>query len=281
VVEDIHQTSGGSIMSARKRLGTVVAIGGAEDRKGDSEILQEVIKQAGGSRAKIVVLTVATDDPQKHFDEYGEVFERLGHKEVAFVDVSLREHALEPERIDMLRDAQCLFFTGGDQLFITSLLGGTMMEKCMHELHEQGTVIAGTSAGAAMMGTSMIVSGTSDDNPRSESVQISPGMDFLDRMTIDTHFSQRGRHGRLLTAIAHYPRCLGVGIDEDTAIVVRNGHFDVIGSGCATVADFSNLSYSNLPRLEKNESLTLHDIRLHVLSAGHRYDLGTRRPIAD
>ena len=184
------------------------------------------------------------------------------------------------ERIGIVAKADGIFFTGGDQLFITSLLGGTPFERCLQELHAAGTVIAGTSAGAAMLGTSMIVSGHSDENPRSEAVTIAPGMDFLDRMTIDTHFSQRGRHGRLMTAIAHYPRCLGVGIDENTAIVVRGSRFTVLGSGGVTLTDFSTLTYSNLPELEPNESLSLHDITVHVLSDGHRFDLESRRPIA-
>jgi cyanophycinase len=267
-------------MSTR-RTGPVIAIGGAEDKEGDAVILKEVIRKAGGPDARIVLLTVATEKPEEVSGEYLKTLKRLGATNLDTVDVSDREHALDPELIAKLASAQCLYFTGGDQLFITSLLGGTPMEKCMYEMHENGVVIAGTSAGAAMMGTSMIVSGSSDDNPKSETVQIAPGMDFLDRMTIDTHFSQRGRHGRLMTAIAHYPRCLGVGLDEDTAIVVRGTRFTVIGSGCATVTDFSNLSYSSLPHLEKGESLSLHDIRVHVLAAGQRFDVETRRPIVD
>ena len=229
----------------------------------------------------MVVMTVATEHPEEMGAMYRETFKRLGVRHIEIVDVSEREHALDAKLIGKLDRASGIFFTGGDQLFITSLLGGTEMEKRLHELHRTGVVIAGTSAGAAMMGTSMIVGGSSDDNPRSENVSIAPGMDFLDRMTVDTHFSQRGRHGRLLTAIAHYPRCLGVGIDEDTGIIVRSRQFQVIGSGSVTLADFSTLSYSNLPHLRKEESLSLHDITVHVLSAGHRFDLEHRRPIGD
>lgn len=263
-----------------RRTGPVVAIGGAEDKEGEARILNEVLRLAGDA-PRIVVMTVATERPEEIGTEYVEAFARLGCRGVSVVDVSDRGHALDEKRIGTIAKGDVVFFTGGDQLFITSLLGGTPMEKCLHERHRAGAVIAGSSAGAAMMGTSMIVAGSSDETPKSESVSIAPGMDFLDRMTIDTHFAQRGRHGRLLTAIAHYPRCLGVGLDENTAIVVRNQRFHVIGSGSATVADFGGLSYSSLPHLEKGESLSLYDITLHVLADGHRFDLAARRPIAD
>jgi cyanophycinase len=267
-------------MSTR-RAGPVVAIGGAEDQEGDAIILREVLKLAGEKEAKIVLMTVATEHPEEVGQQYIETFARLGYRHVDVIDVSERAHALDEDLIAPIAKADGIFFTGGDQLFITSLLGGTPLERMLQEQHRHGVVIAGTSAGAAMMGTSMIVTGSSDENPRSEAVQIAPGMDFLDRMTIDTHFSQRGRHGRLMTAIAHYPRCLGVGIDEDTAVVVRSTHFTVLGSGCVTLTDFSTLSYSSLPHLEKNESLSLHDITVHVLAAGQKFDLKNRRPIVD
>ena len=266
-------------MELSEARGRLVAIGGGEDKEGDCRVLKEVVKLARGPKARIVVMTVATDHPEESGGEYVEVFKHLGVDDVREVDVSSRADALDEKALEAIKEATCLFFTGGDQLHVTSLIGGTGMQALIHRRFERGMLVAGTSAGAAMMSNSMIVKGESDENPRFERVQLGPGMDLLIGAVIDTHFSQRGRFGRLLTAIAHYPQDLGIGIDEDTAMVVNRGEFEVVGSGAVTVIDGGAMTYTNLPYVESEESLALYGVRVHVLSEGHKFNLTTREPV--
>jgi cyanophycinase len=266
-------------MELSEARGRLVAIGGAEDKEGDCRILKEVVKMARGPRARIVVMTVATNHPEEVGREYRAVFNRLGVDDVRVVDVSSRADTTDAKAVEAIKEATCLFFTGGDQLHVTSLIGGTEMQALIHRRYEKGLLIAGTSAGAAMMSNSMIVSGDSKENPRFECVHLGPGMDLLIGAVIDTHFSQRGRFGRLLTATAHYPQDMGLGIDEDTAMVVNRGEFEVIGSGAVTVVDAGAMTYTSLPYAERHGSLALYNVRVHVLSEGHRFNLAAREPV--
>ncbi|HEV2707393.1 MAG TPA: cyanophycinase [Pyrinomonadaceae bacterium] len=266
-------------MELSEARGKLVVIGGGEDKEGDREILKEFARLARGARARIVVMTVATDHPEEVGREYKDVFRQLGVDDVEVVDVSSREHATHEDSLEKISKATALFFTGGDQLHITSLLGGTEMQKLITKRFERGMLIGGTSAGAAMMSNSMILGGGSEENPRAEAVKIGPGMDFLVGAMIDTHFSQRGRHGRLLTAVAHYPQDLGLGIDENTALIVDHTEFEVIGEGAVTVFDAGAMSYTNLPYVEECGGLALYEVSVHVLPAGHKFDLANRKPI--
>ncbi|HEY1403369.1 MAG TPA: cyanophycinase, partial [Pyrinomonadaceae bacterium] len=204
-------------MELSEARGKLVVIGGAEDREGESIILKEFIRLAKGDKARIVVMTVATDHPEEVGADYKKVFKRLGAADVKVVDVSNREDTESNKAMALIEAATGLFFTGGDQLHITALLGGTEMDRIIKERFGKGLLLGGTSAGAAMMSNSMMLGGESETNPRFGSVEIGPGMDFIMGTLIDTHFSQRGRHGRLITATAHYPQDMGIGIDEDTA----------------------------------------------------------------
>jgi cyanophycinase len=266
-------------MKLSEAHGTLVAIGGGEDKEGDCRILKEFIRLAKGARARIVVMTVATKKPAEVGREYKSVFRRLGVDDTEVVDVSSREDCALPASLEKIGRATALYFTGGDQLHITSLMGGTEMQKLIHERYEQGLVIGGTSAGAAMMSNSMILGGGGEENPRAEAVRIGPGMDLLVGAMIDTHFSQRGRHGRLLTAIAHYPQDLGLGIDENTALVVEGTEFEVIGEGAVTIIDGGAMNYTNLPYVDECKGLALYGVSVHVLPEGHRFDLANRRPV--
>jgi cyanophycinase len=266
-------------MGLSEARGRLVAVGGAEDKEGDCVILKEFVRLAKGARARVVVMTVATDHPEEVGREYRNVFRRLGVDDTEVVDVSAREDAGAPEALEKIGQATALYFTGGDQLHITALMGGTEMQKLIHERHAKGLVIGGTSAGAAMMSNSMIVGGGGEENPRVEAVRIGPGMDLLVGAMIDTHFSQRGRHERLLTAVAHYPQDLGLGIDENTALVVNKTEFEVIGEGAVTVIDAGTMSYTNLPYVEERGGLALYGVTIHVLPAGYKFDLANRTPI--
>lgn len=268
-------------MELTEARGRLFAIGGGEIREGDAPLLKEFVRLARGARARVVVMTVATDDPAAAAREYRAAFRRLGLDDVKVVDVSTRADAADEEALKAIEEATGLFFTGGDQLHITSLLGGTEMQRLIHRRYERGLVVGGTSAGAAMMSNSMIIGGSADDNPKLGGVEIGPGMDLLIGAMIDTHFSQRGRYGRLLTAVAHYPQDLGIGIDERTAMVVNQTEFEVMGEGCVVVIDAGAMTYTSLPYAEEEKNLSLFGVKVHVLSAGHRFDLARREPVVD
>lgn len=268
-------------MPVREAKGKLVVIGGSEDREGDCSILKEFVTLAGGARSRIVVMTVATDLFREAMAEYKAAFKSLGVDHVEAYDVSQRVDADDEEALAAIEKATGIFFTGGDQLKITALLGGTRMHDLLHDKYRKGAVIAGTSAGAAMMSNSMFISGASDSNPRLGAMEIGPGMDFLLGAMIDTHFSQRGRIGRLLTAVAHYPQDIGLGVDENTALIVEGKEFRVIGEGAVTVVDAGAITFTNLPDIGEDESLALYDVKLHVLPEGHRFNLEKREPIVE
>jgi len=266
-------------MELSEARGRLVAIGGGDISEGDAPLLKEFVKLARGARARIVVMTVATDDPQAAATQYKNAFKRLGVDDVKAVDVSARADVSVPESLEAIENATGLFFTGGDQLHITSLLGGTEMQALMHRRYERGLVIGGSSAGAAMMSNSMIIGGDGEDNPKVGAVEIGPGMDLIIGAIIDTHFSQRGRYGRLLTAVAHYPQDLGIGIDEETAMIVNKNEFEVAGKGAVTIIDGGTMTYTSLPYAEDGDGLSLYGVSVHVLAAGAKFDLSNRRPI--
>lgn len=259
--------------------GKLVVIGGGEDKKDDCAILKEFIRLGGNSKARVVVMTVATDEPEESGAEYRKVFKKLGAADVYAVDVSSRKDVLDKKALNLIEQATALFFTGGDQIHVTSLLGGTEMQDLIYKRFNDGLVIGGTSAGAAMMSNSMIIRGDSNCNPRFGCMEIGPGMDFLPGAMIDTHFSQRGRIGRLLTAVAQYPQNIGLGVDENTALLVSDDRFTVLGENSVTVIDAGSITYTNLPDLAKGEALTLHGVQVHVLTEGHKYDLENRAPV--
>lgn len=261
--------------------GPLVVIGGAEDKEHDCRILRHFLKRGGGKEARVLVMTVATQLPVDVGMKYIEVFQKLGAADVRTFDVSSREAANKDSAVQHIRDATCIFFTGGEQLRITKLLGGTRVDAALHDALVRGVVLGGTSAGASMMSSTMIVSGDAETSPKVSVVDMAPGMEFLAGVVIDQHFAQRGRLGRLMSAVAQYPHHLGLGLDEDTAIVVENGAFRVIGRGAVSVVDAGGISFSNLDEVGTDESLSLCDIKLHILTEGYGFHLLSRQPITD
>jgi cyanophycinase len=263
-----------------KANSTLISIGGGEIAE-SPEILAEVTKvQQHTTNPRMLVMTVATSEPEAAADKYNAIFRDIGFKHVDVVDVSKREDAYDARSTDKVRKSDIMFFTGGDQLNITSLMGGSPLHNHLHERYSEGVVISGSSAGAAMMSASMIISGESNNAPTVSGVEIAPGMDLIGGTIIDTHFSQRGRHGRLLTAVAHYPQALGIGLDEKTAIVVRNGGLKVIGEGSVTVFDGTELKHSDLPYKHDHQPVGLFGMCIHVLPSGYKFDLKKREPTA-
>ena len=259
---------------------TLIAIGGGDIAEATEilEVYLGLLKDKSDPR--ITVMTVATNEPNGVGSKYNSLFRRNGIKHVSIVDVSERDDTFSESALKKIDEADALFFTGGDQLNVTSLLGGSPLHNLIHEKINDGFIVAGTSAGAMMMSNSMITSGRNDIAPKMGCIEIAPGMDLVGGTIIDTHFSQRGRHGRLLTAIAHYPQDLGIGIDEQTAVVIRGSKFRVIGEGVVTIMDGSRMKHSNLAYSDKGEPLGLFDVCTHILPAGYKYDLKKREPIS-
>jgi cyanophycinase len=269
----------GEPQKAHRKLGPLVLIGGAEDRSGEARALDEFVRLAGGPKARLLVVTVATEHPAEVGAEYVTAFRRLGCKDTARLDIHDRARTAEPATVARLDAATGVFFTGGNQLRIINLLGGTPVDAALHRRRAEGLVIGGTSAGAAMMSGTMIVRGESESAPRAGVVEVGPGMDLLRGVMIDQHFTRRGRTGRLLAALARYPHLLGVGIDEDTALVAEGGELRVVGSGAVTVLDLGGAQANNALELADGQHLGICDVRMHVLPEGYRFRLADRTPL--
>ncbi len=260
--------------------GPLVIIGGAEDRGGS--ILKTFVELAGGSRAVVAVLATASGEPEGAERSYETAFKRLGVAAVNTLRVERRDDAGRREVLERAREATGFFFTGGDQLRITSTLGGTPLDELIHLRHEEGAVVAGTSAGASAMSETMIVAGDSDDAPKKCTIKMAPGMGFLEGTVVDQHFAQRGRLGRLLAAVTQNPKVLGLGVDEDTAVVVLpGGTLRVVGSQTVTVLDGRGIVETNASESLPDQPLALTDVVLHVLPSGYGFDLRRRRPLLD
>lgn len=260
--------------------GQLVIIGGAEDKEGDCKILREFVRRSGGLQARIAVMTVATGLPGEVGEQYIRIFERLGVEDVRVIDTARREDADDARAFEIIAQATGVFFTGGNQARITECLKDTELEATLHKRFSEGIVIAGTSAGAAMMPDMMIVEGESETNPRMEVVNMDRGMGFLPGVIIDQHFAQRGRLGRLLSAVAQQPVNLGFGIDENTAIAVNGKELEVIGEGAVTIVDIANITHNNVDQLLKDEPLAMCGVTLHILPDGYKFDLEQRSPMS-
>lgn len=261
------------------RPGPLIIIGGGEDREGERLILREFAEAIDGGRA--VLATIATEHPDDYVETYRAAFADLPIGELAVLHLDERAEARDPETLAVLDGAAGVFFTGGDQLRISSQVGGTPLEERIREVWLGGGVLAGTSAGASVMSDVMLVAGSSRTSYRIGDLRIAAGLGVLRDAVIDQHFAERGRFARLLGAVAHSPRVLGIGIDEDTAIVVRGDEFTVIGSGAVYVFDAEPATSSNVAEARPDELMSIHGVRLDVLVAGERFDLTERRPSDD
>jgi cyanophycinase len=261
----------------RRRQGCLIIIGGGEDKREDRVILREVARHVRGG--KLVIATVASHKPEGYFDDYKRGFEGLDVGELVELYVEERSEAGDREKLSVLDDAAGVYFSGGDQLRITSQIGDTGIEAKVRAIYERGGVVAGTSAGASVMSETMLVKGTSKESHRIGDLHMAPGMGLIRDVIIDQHFAERGRFGRLIGAVAHNPRVLGLGIDENTAVVVEGEKLRVIGSGAVYVVDGSDVSFCNVAEARAECALSMHDVRVHVLSDNDGFDLEKRRPI--
>src|SRR3954469_24003260 len=222
------------------KRGKLILIGGAEDREGECRVLRRFVELSGKKSPHIAVMTVATEHPEEMGQTYAKVFRRLGVAHVDLVGATCREDAQSQRVLRPLQRADAIFFTGGDQFKITTILGGTDADRLLQERFLSGTTLGGTSAGTNMMPSAMILGGTPPGNPRVGCVELGPGMEFLAGTITDSHFSQRGRLGRLLAAVAQYPHDIGIGIDEDTAAVVEGDRLECFGTNAITIVDMTD-----------------------------------------
>jgi cyanophycinase len=261
---------------SRTNPGPLVIIGGHEDKEGKRTILREVARRLDGGR--LVLATVASHEPEGYFESYQAAFADLGVTDLVELYVRERAETLHADKLGLFEGAAGVFFSGGDQLRIASQIGDTPVEQRVREIHARGGLVAGTSAGASVMSETMLVKGTSGESHKIGDLHMAPGLGLVRDAIIDQHFAERGRFGRLLGAVAHNPRELGIGIDEDTAIVVEGPRFRVIGSGCVYVVDGAGVTHSNIAAARPERALSMYDVRMHVLGSGDAFDLPTRRP---
>ncbi len=262
----------------RKKSGKLIIIGGKEDKENDKEILRVVAEGVGNG--KLCIVSVASAVGDELWEIYRKVFRDLGVKKLSHLDVYHRHESVDTKALAAVKDADAIFFTGGDQLKITSELGGTVVLDRILEIYHGGGIIAGTSAGASVMGETMMIEGKSDASFRiGTGLKMAPGLGLIPCMLIDQHFAERGRIGRLIGATAHNPKNLGIGIDEDTAIVVDNQQrFHVLGSGAVYVLDAHEASGCNLSEGEENSALSIFNVKLHLLVKGDWFDVHRRIP---
>jgi cyanophycinase len=260
-----------------RAAGTLVIVGGHEDKVDERVILRAIAARADGGA--LVVVTAASNVPDELWGDYEPVFRDLGVADVRHLHVDVREEAHDPERLRVLDGASAVFFTGGNQLKLTSQLGDTPVYTRVRELYERGGCVAGTSAGASVVTETMLVTGDSDASPKvGDVVSMAPGFGFLPGVIVDQHFAERGRIGRLIGAVAQNPRIVGVGVDENTAIVCEGHAFTVLGEGGVYVVDGRDVTHSNVVDEARDRTLAVFDLRLHLLNTGDTFDLAARRP---
>ena len=266
--------------TAADRPGLVMAIGGAEDKVREKVVLRRFVAEAGGPDASIVVLATASEHPETG-ERYADLFYDVDAGRVEVLRIRTREDALDagPDALDVLADASGFFMTGGSQLRISSALGGTPLAALLRRRHAEGMVVAGTSAGAAVLSQHMISMGESGGTPRRRLVQMAQGLGFTPELLIDQHFRRRDRMGRLVTALSYNPEPLGVGVDEDTAaMVAADGVLTVLGAGGVTVVDASELRFTDSHAIHRGQPVAMLGLRVDFLTSGCRYD--TRRRVA-
>jgi cyanophycinase len=259
--------------------GHLLIIGGAEDKTDGSVILKQASEMLGGSDI-LTVLTTATEKPEEVGQNYMTVFRRLGVLNVQVLHISTREEASSGVSCDKLVKSRCVFMTGGDQLRITSILGGTRAGEAIQGIYRSGGVVMGTSAGASVMSSTMIVKGDDNEPAKKCTLKMAPGLGLIGGVIIDQHFDQRGRFGRLLCGVAENPEIIGLGIDEDTAVrVFPDLRLEVIGTNAVTILDGSAIESSNVSELKPNEILAIVGVKVSVLPQGYGYELKNRKVI--
>ncbi len=274
--------------------GKLISIGGAEDKGTESEgnysqptnlhffelgILKRVVQEMGGVEKHIVVITTASSIPAEVGENYIHAFSKIGCTHVEHLSIRNRDDARKPEYIEKIKKCDGVMFSGGDQLRLTTIFGGTeFLEIIQHGYMAEGLVIAGTSAGAMAMSNTMIYQGKSDLAHLKGEVKITTGLAFMPDVIIDSHFDKRGRFNRLAQAVASNPSCTGIGLGEDTGVIVTNGNIlEVIGSGAVVIVDGRDIRHSNITDVSMGTPISVENIRVNILVAGNSYHVKERK----
>lgn len=261
--------------------GLLFAIGGAEDTAGAQRILRHFWTLAGGAAAHILIIPTASAEDRTHAgQQHFQLFQAMAPAHVEVLPVFDRPDGFDTGLVARLHDATGVFLAGGNQLRFSAVLGGTPLAQALRRRHANGLLVGGTSAGAAVLCEHMIAFGEQGSMPQQRMMNFAPGLGLTNRLIIDQHFSQRLRTGRLLAAAAYNPFVLGVGIDEDTAIVVDAANrFQVMGQHSVVVVDASTMAYTDIHKIDEVKPVALLGITLHVLIDGYGFDIDKRQPI--
>ncbi|MCP4045339.1 MAG: cyanophycinase [Gammaproteobacteria bacterium] len=256
--------------------GYIIPIGGAEEKLDNPEILDRFVDICGGRNARISIIPTASEleDTGRNYEK---LFRQLGIKHAQVLQLITREDCYKDEILDYIDKSDGVFMTGGNQLRLSTTLGGTPVAQIIRKRNAVGMHVAGTSAGAAFMPEHMIAGGKEGATPSPDMVTLAPGLGLTNSFIIDQHFRQRDRIGRLLTALAYNPFAVGIGLDEDTAAVIRPGdELEVVGSGGITIIDPTDLSHSSMDKARRGEPVSLTGLKLHILIAGGRFEIATK-----
>ncbi|WBX95255.1 cyanophycinase [Pseudoxanthomonas mexicana] len=260
--------------------GWIIPIGGAEDKDTNPRILARFVELSGGADADIVVIPTASRLKDSG-TRYETLFQGMGAARVEVLDFDTRRDCQEEGRLVRLAEASGIFFTGGNQLRLSTILGGTQVARCIRLRNAQGVTVAGTSAGAGFLSEHMIAFGAEGSSPRASSVRLAPGLGLTNRFVIDQHFRQRDRLGRLTAALGYNPFAIGIGLDEDTAAFISpDDTLEVEGSGAVTVVDAHDLQFSSMAQAGEDDPVCLLGLGVHILIAGATFNLHTRRASA-
>ena len=264
----------------QKIKGTLIPIGGNED-KGihtdekytlefvEAGILAHVVKETGGVQSKIVIIPTASGIPEEVGENYLHAFRKLGCMDLTVLDIREREDSDKDESIALVSQANCIMFSGGDQSRISDRIGGTKLHDIIKQryVNDEGFVVAGTSAGAMAMAEEMISGGSATESFFKGTVRMREGLGLIPELIFDTHFIQRGRFGRQSEAVAKFPDRVGIGLAEDTGLIIKNGNdCTVIGSGMVIVFDGSTLTHNNEDQLLEGTPMTMTNLTVHVLA---------------
>jgi cyanophycinase len=256
--------------------GYIVPVGGAEEKMGDVAILRRFATLCGGPGSRIAIIPTASTQSETG-SRYEELFHSLGVREARALPIMTRADGEHPEWLEVLDQVDGVFLAGGNQLRLSTTIGGTQVAKALRRRNREGMHVAGTSAGAAFLCEHMIAFGKEGASPRSRIVTLAPGLGLTNRVIIDQHFRQRDRLGRLLTALAYNPFAIGIGLDENTAAFIGPDEtLEVVGGGALTIVDPSGLEFSSMARVRKNDVVCLIGLKLHILDQGSTFNLHTR-----
>lgn len=268
------------VAPASRRPGPIMAIGGAEDKFDDKVILSTFVQLAGGREAKIAIVPTASSI-ESAGERYKALFLGLGADEAQVVYLADRADADGDAPIELMQDATGIFLTGGNQMRLSSIVGGTRAMQIVRQRNAEGAIVAGTSAGASILSSHMVAFGASGPTPRQRMATTVAGFGLVPDVIVDQHFRQRDRIGRLLALVAANPSLLGMGIDEDTAVLFdHDGSVEVVGRNSITIVDGAHM-YSDIFQVKGHGNITISGATLHVLTPGRRFDLGTRQLLDD